>query len=117
MKKYRAIAIDDDPIFLKIVEKTLETIPSIELIGCFDNPVTGAIQVVNKKPDVLFLDIEMPFIDGFETVELLDKKPKIIVISSYDSTDEKVKEINPHAFLSKPLDRDQLIQALERLED
>lgn len=77
------IAIDDDPLFLKTLEMYFHEISGAELIGTFTNPVEGIMEVVKKKPQVLLLDIEMPYLDGFETLSTLDSRPKIIVISGH----------------------------------
>ena len=110
MEKYTAIAIDDDHVFLTILQKLMDTLSFVDLIEVHSNPVSGALAVVNKEPDILFLDIEMPYVDGFETIEMLKNRPKTIVISSHQSSHESVRLIRPDAYLSKPIDR----QALEK---
>ncbi|WP_462251205.1 LytR/AlgR family response regulator transcription factor [Ekhidna sp.] len=84
------IAIDDDPLFLQLIESYLSENEGVELISSHENPVNGIMQVVKKKPDVLLIDLDMPYLDGFETLDTLDKKPKIIMISAH--VDQPVKE-------------------------
>lgn len=77
------LAIDDDPLFLKLINAYLSEIPDIELIGTYTNPVDGVLAIVKNKPDIILLDIEMPYMNGFETIGTLDKIPKVIVISGH----------------------------------
>ena len=68
----------------------------IVLIATFENPVNGIMQVVKQKPDVLLIDREMPNLDGFEILDTLDKKPKVIMISAHVNQPVKsqMQEIN-----------------------
>ncbi len=115
MKKYTAIAIDDDKVFLTILQKLMDTIDFVDLVETHNNPVSGALSVVNQEPDFLFLDVEMPFVDGFETIEMLKHRPKTIVISSHESSHESVRMIKPDAFISKPINKEELEKILTQL--
>lgn len=103
MKKYTAISIDDDPIFLLLMEKLFQKISFIELIESHTNPVAGVLAVVNKEPDFLFLDMEMPMIDGFEAIQMLKNRPITIVVTSHSPTYGGIKQISPDAILTKPV--------------
>lgn len=81
----RCLAIDDDPLFLKMLGVLFSDIKSAVLIDTFTNSVEGTMAVVKQKPDVILLDIEMPYLNGLEALETLDKKPKVIVISGHVS--------------------------------
>lgn len=101
----KCIAIDDDTLFLKVLINYFHGYDGMDLIEVFDNPVEGVMSVVKKKPDVLLLDIEMPYLDGFETLSTLDKKPKIIVISGHLNNPDLPK-IGIDKYLSKSALRD-----------
>jgi len=103
MKKYRCIAIDDDPLFLEILEYYIQKVESLELIKTYSNPTEGAVGVVKHKPDLLFLDIEMPYLDGYETIYTLEKKPKIVIISSHLEYETDLLKIDVSKFVRKPL--------------
>lgn len=94
------IAIDDDPLFLKMITTYFHDIRSAKLIGTYTNPVEGMLAVVKLKPEVVLLDLDMPYLDGMEALETLDKIPKIIVISGV-STPE-VGSLDISKFLTKP---------------
>ncbi len=117
VKKYTAIAIDDDKVFLTILQKLMNSISFVELVETHTNPVSGALSVVNHEPDFLFLDVEMPYVDGFETIEMLKHRPKTIVISSHESSHESVQMIKPDAFISKPIQKEELEKILLRLSE
>jgi len=101
--KIRAISIDDDPVAIMMVKKLCETVPNIELVNTYNNPISGAAGIVLDRPDLLFLDIEMPEFDGVKIMESLVRPPKIIVISSNESYTEKALELNAITFLKKPV--------------
>ncbi|HHP7240762.1 MAG TPA: LytR/AlgR family response regulator transcription factor [Cyclobacteriaceae bacterium] len=94
------IAIDDDSLFLITLEAFIDKIPNVELLDKFESPVDGAQAIVKLKPDLVLLDYEMPYLNGFETLEMLDKKPKIMVISGHNSIPED-KEISVDYFMNK----------------
>lgn len=80
---YTCIAIDDDPLFLKMLQVLITEIPELELLSTFTNPVDGVMAAVKHKPNLMLVDYEMPYIDGFESLEIMDQLPKVIMISGY----------------------------------
>jgi two-component system LytT family response regulator len=115
MKKYTAISIDDDPIFLLLLEKLFQKIAYVDLIESHTNPVAGVLSVVNKEPDFLFLDMEMPMIDGFEAIQMLKNRPITIVVTSHSPTYQGIKQMNPDAVLTKPVMLPQLKNVIIKL--
>ncbi len=95
------IAIDDDPLFLQLLGSYFDKFEEMELIGTYSNPVDGIMQVVKQKPDVLLIDLEMPYLDGFETLDTLDKKPKIIMISAHVNMPTKEKKLKIDKYIRK----------------
>lgn len=89
---YTCIAIDDHKLSLMKFESFLAEIPKLDLIGSYTNPVQGATAVIKEMPDFLFVDLEMPYMDGYSLLEWilprlkeLHKKPKIVVISGNEA--------------------------------
>lgn len=95
------IAIDDDPLFLQLITSYFDEYKNAELVNTYSNPVNGIMQVVKKKPDVLLIDLEMPYLDGFETLDTLDKKPKIIMISAHVNQPTKEKKLKIDRYIRK----------------
>lgn len=107
------IAIDDDPLFLQLLESYFAEYDEMNLIATYQNPIDGIMQVVRQKPDVLLIDLEMPYFDGFEILETLDKKPKIIMISAHVNQPTKEKRLKINKYLRKvALDTESLKKAI-----
>lgn len=96
----RCLAIDDDALFLKLLKVFFEDINSAELISTYSNSVEGIMACVKEQPDVLLLDLEMPYLDGIEALETLDNPPKVIVISGHLDGNNAI-DIPIDKFLSK----------------
>ncbi len=96
----RCLAIDDDALFLKLLKVYFEEMESAELISTFSNSIEGVMACVKEHPDILLLDLEMPYLDGMEALETLDNPPKVIVISGHLDGREAVN-IPIDKFLSK----------------
>ncbi len=99
---YQCIAIDDDPLFLRKMEVYIDEIPWLHLTKTFTNPVQGATAIISDKPDLVFLDIEMPYIDGTYLVDWiepklagLDRRPQLVIVSSLH-----VEEADQHPSVS-----------------
>lgn len=101
--KYSCICIDDDKLFLNIISQFIDRIDYLELTATFSNPMQALVQIDQLKPDMLFLDIDMPEIDAFKIIDSLDYNPIIIMISSHWEHVDKLKEMGVHAFITKPL--------------
>ena len=118
MAKVRAILIDDEPFCTAGLEIDLkETCPNVEVIASCNTAKEGLKQIKALKPDVVFLDIEMPWMNGFELVELLQPIGfEIIFITAYDQFAVKAFRLSAIDYLMKPVERDLLIEAVSRLQ-
>ncbi len=105
------IAIDDDPMSLKIIESLIDKTDFLKLLGVFENPM-DALPLVDKT-DLIFLDMEMPEMTGLELLGSLKNPPQIIIVSrekkyalesfEYEVTDYLIKPANPSRFLKAVL--------------
>src|SRR6476659_2108022 len=80
----RAIIIDDEPLARSIVKEYLQDFPQVELVQECNDGFEGIKAVMLHKPDLIFLDIQMPKINGFEMLELLDEPPGVIFTTAFD---------------------------------
>jgi two-component system LytT family response regulator len=112
--KIRVIIIDDESLARDLVRKYLEGIPGVEVAGECANGFEALKMVQDLKPDLLFLDIQMPKIDGFELLEVLDPKPQIIFTTAFDQYAIRAFEMNAVDYLLKPFSKERLEQALEK---
>jgi two-component system LytT family response regulator len=110
----KAIIIDDEHLARRIVKEYLAVIPSIEVIAeCGDG--FEAVKAINMhQPDLIFLDIQMPKINGFETLELLDKKPEVIFTTAFDEYALKAFEQNAVDYLLKPFSPERFEKAVNK---
>lgn len=113
-KKIRTVIIDDENLARKIVKAYLRNYADIEIIAECSNGFE-AIKVINEmKPDLIFLDIQMPKLTGFEMLELLDKPPVIIFTTAYDQYALKAFEVNAVDYLLKPFSEDRFKEAIDK---
>jgi len=110
----RAIIVDDEPLARKIIKEYLAAFPAVELVGeCKDGH--QAVRVINdEKPDLVFLDIRMPGIDGFAVLEQLQCSPRIIFTTAYGDFALRAFEVNAVDYLLKPFDRPRFAKAVNR---
>lgn len=112
--KMRVLIIDDESLARELVKKYLTDIPGIEILGECENGFDALKAIQELKPDLLFLDIQMPKIDGFELLEVLDPKPEIIFTTAFDQYAIRAFEMNAVDYLLKPFSKVRLEQALEK---
>lgn len=112
----RALVIDDERLARKELIKLLEDFPEIEILGEATN-ADEAYELINTlKPDLLFLDIQMPGKTGFELLEMLDAVPTVIFTTAYDEYALKAFEVNALDYLLKPVQLDRLNETINKLE-
>lgn len=102
MGKTKILIIDDEKLARDIVKKYLEGNENIELIGECSNGFEGIKSINDLKPDLIFLDIQMPKLNGFEMLELLEHQPEIIFTTAFDEYAIKAFEVNATDYLLKP---------------
>ncbi len=115
MITHRAIIVDDEQPARELLRVYLHEVPGIEVVGEAENGFTGAKLINELQPDIVFLDIQMPKVDGFEMLELLDKLPMVIFCTAYDRFAIKAFEKNAVDYLLKPFTKERLLAAIARL--
>jgi len=113
-KKIRAIIVEDEELARELIKSYLKDQPSVEIIGEFADGYSGAIAINERKPDLVFLDIQMPKLNGFELLELIDFTPQIIFSTAYDQYAIKAFELNAVDYLLKPYSKERFLNALEK---
>jgi len=112
----RAYLVDDETLAIERLTRLLSPFEGVEVAGTSTNPVE-AVEHLNHEPvDVLFLDIQMPVLNGFDLLAKLDDQPFVIFTTAYDEYALKAFEVNSIDYLVKPIDTDQLARALHKLE-
>ncbi|OOG73745.1 LytTR family DNA-binding domain-containing protein [Algoriphagus sp. A40] len=114
MKK-RVYLLDDELLALEELKVLLSPFDDLEIVGACDR-VEHAIQECNElKPDLIFLDINMPGKDGFEFLESLEEVRDVIFVTAYDQFALKAFEVNALDYLLKPLNPKRLAEAIQRV--
>ncbi|MFC4872773.1 LytR/AlgR family response regulator transcription factor [Negadavirga shengliensis] len=111
----RCVAIDDEPLALQLIEEYLIDHPGVEVVGKYHDGFSGLKGISETKPDLIFLDIQMPKINGFEMLELVDNPPPVIFTTAFDEFAIKAFEIHAVDYLLKPFTKERLWEAVERV--
>ena len=114
MKTYKCYIIDDEPLAIKVIEQYLSKFDQFEICGTSTDPIEAYTQLKTLHPDLLFLDIEMPELNGLELVESIQIKPKIIVTTAYREYAAESFELNVLDYLVKPIPFKRFIQAIDK---
>lgn len=111
----KAVIIDDEPLARQLLRGYLNDIGNVEILGEFENGFDGLKGIMEYKPDLVFLDIQMPKLNGFEMLELLDDMPYVVFITAYDQYALKAFERNAVDYLLKPYSAERLKAAVEKV--
>ena len=114
----RALVVDDEPVARSVLREELEAFSEVEVIAEADNGETALELIVGHKPDVVFLDLQMPVLNGFETVNRLHGSalPAIVILTAYDEFAMRAFEAGAIDYLLKPVSRQRLGQTVERVK-
>ncbi|MFC1493205.1 LytR/AlgR family response regulator transcription factor [candidate division KSB1 bacterium] len=115
----RSLIVDDEIAAREIIKNYLSDDGSFEVIGESGNGIDAVKQIVEKKPDLVFLDIQMPEMDGFEVIGTigLEDLPHIVFVTAFDQYAIKAFEINAIDYLLKPFDRIRFLSAINRAKE
>ena len=116
MKPLRAYLVDDESLAIKRLTKMLEATGRVEVTGSTTNPRTAVKFLSSQEVDVVFLDIQMPSLNGFELLAQLPKQPWVVFTTAYDQYALKAFEVNSIDYLLKPIDPGHLDRALKKVE-
>jgi two-component system LytT family response regulator len=116
MNIVRAVIIDDEQPARELIKVYLQDHQDITLIGEAENGFEGAKLINELSPDLVFLDIQMPKIDGFELLELLDYQPSIIFCTAYDQYAIKAFDKNAVDYLLKPFSKKRFKEAIAKIQ-
>lgn len=115
--KHRCLVIDDEPLACSLLLEYLEEETNFEVIGTCNDGFEALKQIQTLDPNLIFLDVQMPKLTGFELLELLDNPPKIIFTTAFDQYAIKAFEANAIDYLLKPFSQDRLKQALSKYQN
>jgi two-component system LytT family response regulator len=114
--KLRAYLVDDEPLALERLRRLLERTGLVEVVGSTSEPETAVTALTANPPDVCFLDIQMPRLDGFEVLARLRSQPIVIFTTAYDQYALKAFGVNSVDYLLKPIEPESLERALKKVD-
>ncbi|MDP4684511.1 MAG: LytTR family DNA-binding domain-containing protein [Crocinitomicaceae bacterium] len=115
MKSFKTLIIEDERLAREELKLLLKDYLEIEIIGEAKNGEEGLQKIKEEKPDLLFLDVSMPGMTGFEMLKHLEEIPRVIFITAYDEYAMKAFEVNALDYILKPVDPDRLKEAIAKL--
>jgi len=113
--KTKCLIIDDEPLAINIIKNYLEQIENFEVINTFSNAINALNYLKNNTVDVIFLDINMPVLDGINFIKSLETQPLIIITSAYDEFAMETYELDVLDYLIKPIEFPRFMKALNKV--
>ena len=114
MHMKKVIIIDDEPLARSIVKTYLKDFPDLEIVAECNDGFEGVKMIAEHQPDLIFLDIQMPKINGFEMLELIPERPSVIFTTAFDEYALKAFETHALDYLLKPFPRERFDAAIDK---
>jgi len=113
----KVILIDDEPLARLVVAEYLQEHPSLQIVEQCGDGFEGIKAIQQHQPDLIFLDVQMPKINGFEMLELLDNPPSIIFTTAFDEYAIKAFEAHAIDYLLKPFSQERFNKAIQKWKE
>ncbi len=113
--KIRCLIVDDEPLAINVIKKFLEQFPQAELVSTCENAMEAFTYVSNNPVDLLFLDINMPTINGLDFLKSLKSPPMVIITSAYRDYAVEGFELNVSDYLVKPISFQRFLKAMDKV--
>jgi two-component system LytT family response regulator len=110
-----AVVAEDEPLVREMFLELLAELPGVRVVAACKDGLEAVLAVQAHAPDVLFLDVEMPKLDGFEVLGLLDRPVSVVFVTAYDSYAVRAFEAAAIDYLLKPFGIERLAQSLDRV--
>ena len=114
--KLKTIAIDDEPLAIKLLTDYVIKTPFLELTGTFDNPLDAIDFLQQEKVDLILVDIQMPDLTGIEFVRTLENTPKIIFTTAYSQYAVEGFKLSATDYLLKPFSYEEFLKAVQKAQ-
>ena len=114
MRTLSCIIVDDEPLAVRLLESYVEKTPDLELEASFTDSITAINAIKAQKPDMLFLDIQMPNLDGMELAHSLPEETRVIFTTAFKEYAFESYEVNALDFLLKPVRYNKFLAAVEK---
>ncbi len=108
------ILIDDEPLARAIIKEYAEAFPQLTIVQECNDGFEGLKAIMHHKPQLIFLDVQMPKINGFEMLELIEEPPAVVFVTAFDEYAIKAFESHAIDYLLKPFSRERFNKAIEK---
>jgi len=115
LKKIKCIIVEDEPLAINIIKKYLQEFRNFELINTFSNAIDALSYLRDHKVDVIFLDINMPLLDGLSFIKSLDEKPIIVITSAYKEYAIETYSLDVIDYLLKPIEFSRFVKTTNKI--
>jgi two-component system, LytTR family, response regulator len=113
-KKITALIVDDEELARLVIRELVQSHPELELVAECGNGFEAVKAVAEHKPDLIFLDVQMPKLTGFDVLELVGTETPVIFVTAYDQYAMRAFEVHAVDYLLKPVGKERFEAALER---
>ena len=113
-RQLQAVIVDDEELARGYLRELLQAHPEIEIAAECANGFEAVKAIAENAPDLIFLDVQMPKLDGFEVLELIDPGPAVIFVTAYDQYAIRAFDAQASDYLLKPFEANRFERALER---
>src|SRR6187401_203646 len=110
----KCIVLDDEPLAIHLLEDHINKVPFLQLAGSFNNPMEALVSLNNDPVDLVFLDIQMPQLNGVQFMQLLQNRAQVIITSAYQEYAIDGFEHNVTDYLLKPISFERFYKAAEK---
>ena len=114
MRPMTCMIVDDEPLAVRLLESYVEKTPDLQLLASFTDSITAINAIKAQKPDLLFLDIQMPNIDGMELAHSLTEETRVVFTTAFKEYAFESYEVNALDFLLKPIRYTKFLAAVEK---
>ena len=114
MRPLTCMIVDDEPLAVRLLESYVEKTPDLQLLASYTDSITAINAVKEQKPDLLFLDIQMPNIDGMELAHSLPFETRVIFTTAFKEYAFESYEVNALDFLLKPIRYNKFLGSIEK---
>ena len=116
-KRWRALIVDDEELARHIIRELLQPHSEIEIVAECGNGFEAVKTFAEHKPDLIFLDVQMPKLTGFDVLELIGTEPLVIFVTAYDQYAMRAFDVHAVDYLLKPIGRERFEAALARAKE
>ena len=114
MRPLTCMIVDDEPLAVRLLESYVEKTPDLQLLASYTDSITAINAIKEQKPDLLFLDIQMPNIDGMELAHSLPEETRVIFTTAFKEYAFESYEVNALDFLLKPIRYNKFLGSIEK---